>query len=258
MYKSKIYKFILLFFFSISLASCAFLNTETNSNATAGNAANEQSKNADNKTISSDKSNETSGLCENEYYPIDTAKSREYKISGGAPANYVLMQNKPNENSFTEKRKYESEMDLTVNWICTEEGLRTAEYNNTANLSKANFKMETLESSGITLPKTWEVGKKWTAEYKISAKLNAGAASGGANGTVKINNEIVSLDDKITTAAGDFTAAKVVSDLKMNLNISKPITMKMTNWYAPNVGLIKQTVDSPFGKDVTVEYTGEK
>jgi hypothetical protein len=139
-----------------------------------------------------------------------------------------------------------------------EDGLRTAEYTNAANLSKANFKMETLESSGITIPKNWEVGKKWTAEYKISAKLNAGAASSGANGTIKIDNEIVSLDDKVTTPAGDFEAAKVVSNINMNLNITKPITMKMTNWYAPGVGLIKQTADSPFGKGVTVEYTGEK
>jgi hypothetical protein len=47
--------------------------------------------------------------------------------------------------------------------------------------------METIESSGITLPKQWEVGKKWNSEYKVDAKLNAGPASGGAKGTIKID-----------------------------------------------------------------------
>ena len=256
MSKNRKYQFITLIF-SLMFAACSGLNTETSSTET-NNAAGKQTENVNGKTISDKTANVEPGICENEYYPVDTQAKREYKISGSAPGDYVLTQNKNEGNSFTEKRAFGAGTDVTINWQCTDEGLRNAEFNNGANFSGGNFKMETLESSGITIPKVWETGKKWTAEYKVSAKLNAGKVSSGANGTIKIDSEITSLDDKITTPAGDFEAAKVVSDMNMNLNTGRPVKMTMTNWYARDVGLVKQEVKSPFGGGQTVEYTGEK
>jgi hypothetical protein len=250
--------FILLVIFSMIFSACSNLSPRADSDSNADNVANRQSENTGNETSSADKKNEDRGLCANKYYPVETVKGREYKISSSTPARYVLTQNKREEDSFTENRKFDSGTEMTTNWSCTEEGLRNVEYNSSADFSNGNFKMETLESSGITLPKTWEVGRKWTTTYKINAKLNAGPASGGAAGTVKIDNEIASLDDKVTTPAGDFEAAKVVSTININLNIGKPMNIRMINWYAPDVGLIKQEVKSPFGPQQNVEYTGEK
>lgn len=262
----KFSNFLLLSALAISLlfSACDTAKIATSSDSSESETPNEQTekpKKPEDETASAAGTNEATGLCVNEYYPIYTDKKREYKITGSNPATYILSQNKNEGNSFTEKRNFTTgaaDTELLINWVCTEEGLRNAEYNSGANFSMGNFKMETVESSGVTVPKDWEVGKKWTNAYKVNAKLNIGKMSTGAKGTITINNEIASLDDKVTTADGEFEAAKVVSDVNMNLS-GRTTKMKMTNWYAPNVGLVKQEVESPFSKSaIGVEYVGEK
>ncbi len=263
---SKFSKFFLLTVISIAFifSACTDLNTGTSSEVSENKTADEQienPKNAENETASASGMNEATGLCVNEYYPIYTDKNREYKITGDDPATYILSQNKNEGDSFTEKRKFTNgtaaDTELLINWKCTQEGLRNAEYNSGANFSGGNFKMETVESSGVTIPNEWEVGKKWTSSYKVNARLNVGKMSGGAKGTITINNEITSLDDKIQTPDGEFEAAKVVSDMNMNLS-GRKMKMTMTNWYARDVGLVKQKADTPFSKSsVGLEYVGE-
>lgn len=262
--KSLNFLLLSLLVFSVLFSACANSENAASSDSAENKTANEQSENAattENETASAVGENEATGLCVNEYYPIYTDKKREYKITGSNPATYILSQNKNEGNSFTEKRNFTTgaaDTELLINWVCTEEGLRNAEYNSGANFSMGNFKMETVESSGVTVPKDWEIGKKWTNAYKVNAKLNIGKMSTGAKGTIMINNEIASLDDKVTTADGEFEAAKVISDVNMNLS-GRTTKMKMTNWYAPNVGLVKQEVESPFSKSaIGVEYVGEK
>ncbi len=257
MSKIKTCQIIAFFVCSILFSACAGLNTETSSNSKSDNVdTTAKIENTNVEKTAGEKLKAGAGLCENEFYPIDTDIKREYKSSAGQAGNLVVTQIKNDENTFSEKRETGSGAILKLNWICTEEGLRHGEYNNGADFSGGAFKMETLESSGITLPKVWETGKKWSAEYKVNANINVGKMSKGASGTIKINNELASLDDKVSTPAGDFKAAKVVSDVI--INIGKPMMTKMTNWYAPNVGLVKQVVDSPFGAPITMEYIGEK
>ncbi len=257
MLNSQSYKLGVLFFSSILIFACGDSNTKTTPEATTNVETVEKKQNINGERISDNKPDIVSGICANEYYPIIESKKRKYTDVKNPSTNYVLTQTKNDGNTFTEIRNFGGGMEITNNWLCTEDGLRNAEYNNGARFAQGNFRMETLESSGISLPKKWEVGKKWTTEYKISAKLQAGAASSSATGTIKIDSEIISLDEKIQTSAGEFDAAKVSSNISMNLNIGKPMNMKMTNWYAPNVGIVKQEMDSPFGAGITTEYAGE-
>lgn len=256
MSKINIYQSVALVLLAVSLFACAAPKTGTNLNGSG--AADEQAANVSSKKASGNQPNENAGLCANEYYPLAATKKRSYKVSGSAPAGYVLTQNENQGNSFSEQRDFASGEKVTSNWVCTEEGLRNAEFSSGVQFAGGNFKLDTLEGSGITIPKKWENGKQWTAEYKINMKLNAGGMSREMGGSVKLINEIVSMNDKITTPAGDFEAAKVISETIINLSKGQPTTMKMTNWYAPNVGLVKQEVKSPFGGTQTVEYTGEK
>lgn len=258
MLKSKCYQSFALIFISVLFFACSGATDKTSSDPETSVKTVNQTESVGSETASGDQSDKVSGICANKYYPIDAAKQRKYVDAKNSSTNYVLTQIKNDDDTFIEKRDFGAGTETINNWLCTDEGLRNAEFNNGANFSQGNFRMETLESSGVSIPKEWEVGKKWTTAYKISAKLKAGAASGSANGTVKIDNEIVSLDDKIKTPAGEFEAAKVVSNINMNLNVGKPVNMKMTNWYAPNVGIVKQELDSPFGSGMTTEYAGEK
>ncbi len=195
--------------------------------------------------------------CTNPYYPLHTNSEREYKISGTAPATYVLSQKMRGGNGFTETRDFNGGMEVVSNWSCTDEGLRNADYNNSISTSNVNAKMETIESSGVTIPKDWEKGKKWRANYKIQAEL-LGKKVGG---TVTIDNELVSLDDNVSVQGGDYVAARVdsVINVKLSLKDMKIPESKVTmsNWYARKVGLIKQEVKSGLA-DSSVEYAGEK
>jgi hypothetical protein len=204
------------------------------------------------------KTAENTGVCANEYYPVTTEKDLAYKVTGATPASYVLTRKKTAADSFTETRNFSSGINVKTNWVCTEDGLRNVEYNSGMNFSSGNFKMETLESSGMTLPKTWEAGKKWTTEYKIKGKLKAGPVNADTSGTVLIENEITSLGEKVKTPAGEFETAKVVSTINLNLSVGGSVKVATTNWYAPGVGLVKQEAKSPFGGKETIEYTGEK
>lgn len=254
--------FSLLLLSLVLLNGCEALNQKTAENTeTAKTSTNAENKTETAKNESETSENKADGLCANEFYPIKTDFERQYKISGTAPASYVLSQTAPEGEKFTEKRNFASGLEITNNWLCTENGLRNAEFNNAATAPNMNFTMETLESSGVTFPKVWEKGQKWTTDYKISAKANAGMASGSADGTVTIENELISTDDKISVPGGEFTAARIDSVINMNLKmnggkIPSP-SIKMSNWFAPEIGLVKQDVKSGYG-NVIVEYTGKK
>ncbi len=202
-----------------------------------------------------------SGVCSNDYYPIDASTKRDFRVTGDIPGGYVLSHEIGGDDTFTEIRKFESGLEVKVNWICTDEGLRTAEYNNSASLSNARFKMDTIESSGLTLPKEWSEGKTWTAEYRINANISAGPASGTANGTVRIDNSIVSMNDQVNVAGKDYNAARVDSVIKMNLTMKgrkiPSEDLKMSNWYTKSDGLVKQSANTQFGK-TGIEFLGIK
>ncbi len=199
--------------------------------------------------------------CANDYYPIDTSVSREYTITGSAPGKYALTQTADEEGTFVENRRFGGGLEVTSTWVCTDQGLRNAEYNNMGTTGNATFTMETLKAEGVTFPKEWNLGDEWTTSYQVSANLATGPVKAAAAGTIEIVNEIISLDENVTVAGGTFAAARVDSEIRMNLTMrgqklpSQPV--KMTAWYAREVGMVKQEVKSGFGNQ-NVEYTGSK
>lgn len=214
-----------------------------------------------NTTDSEKVDNTDSKPCSNPYYPVNHESEHTYKISGGTQTTYVLNQSPKGNNAFTESRNFDSGTKLVINWKCTPEGLRHAEFINSISMPKGMGEMETLQSSGITLPKVWEKGKKFSSEYKIRTNLKVANISASAKGTVTIESEIIELEDNVSVQGGDYVAARIDSVIKINISMKgrKIPTgdIKMSNWYAPKIGLIKQKTKTRFGSP-TVEYTGEK
>ncbi len=237
-------------------AGCSRITEQFSSNTGVSTAEDTNSR-----TSTEIASAETAGACFNEYYPIDTAASKEYTITGSAPSKYALTQSTNDEGTFTENRRFGGGMEMTSTWICTAEGLRNAEYNNLGTTDNASFAMETIKAEGVTFPRVWNLGHEWTTTYEVSANIAAGPVKAAASGTVEIVNEIVALDQKVTVPGGTFNTAKVDSEIRMNLTMrgqkvpSQPI--RMTAWYAPQIGLVRQEVKSGFGNQ-TVEYAATK
>lgn len=202
------------------------------------------------------------GPCANPYYPVDPGKVRRYKLDSKVPdgdREYTLKQKMVDDNTFAEERSFSSGLDVSVNWNCTENGLRTAEYLSQAQMPAGSFQMETVESSGITIPSKWELGNEWESRYVVKADLNAGPVKASANGTVTLGHKLAAVDEVVSVAGGEFKANRVDTVIRMDLSMkgtaipSKEI--KMSVWYSPEVGLVKQQVYGDFG-DEKVEFTG--
>lgn len=202
---------------------------------------------------------ENAGNCANEYYPLDTANDRNYRMTGSSSGTYSLRQDLADGDEFKEVRVFDSDITVTNNWVCTDEGLRMVEYTNYITMKEGAFDMETLKSSGVTLPRDWKTGTEWESIYDIRANMKVANMSTSANGKITITHRIVSLDDKVTAGGTDYSAARIDSLMSMDLTVKgvkvPDPKVSTANWYAKGVGLVRQEVGGGLGKQ-TVEYTG--
>lgn len=245
----------------IFMTGCGMMpgnNTSTNANSPAANTA---SNAGDNRTAtnSSDTGIDTASKCYNEYYPVSESVTRKFNTTGTVSTAYTLKYTDVTNEGFAEERKFDTGIVVNNTWICTDEGLRTAEYTNSVQMDKAQMKMDTITSSGITLPKIWTEGKEWDTDFTIKADLNAGPISRVVDGTVIVKNKIVSMSDKVTAGGKEYDAVKVDSYISINISMKEAkvpsLTVKTTNWYAKGVGLVKQDAGSTMGSQ-KVEFVG--
>lgn len=237
---------------------CGSLERFTGSSNTPEAPANPGPANTDSNPADPASKTASLGNCANEYYPIG-GEAADYRITGSAPGSYKLTQKLNDPNSFNETRIFDSGVNVTTNWICDPEGLRNAQYGSNISVENANFNMETIESTGLTIPRELSVGKAWDASYKVRVKGTAGNMPIGSDGNVVVRNKVVSLNDKVTAGGKEYEAAKVDTEITINLTMGGQkvpgMTIKGTNWFAKGVGLVKQEVRSPYGVQ-GVELTG--
>lgn len=207
---------------------------------------------------------EKSGPCANDVYPIDARTEKLYRLSAKAKRaeqEISFSQTAPVDDSFKETRQFSTGTRVVTNWKCTDDGLRMAEYTNMIYTEDSAFEMETVESSGVTIPKQMDPGDKWQSEYKVRVNLNVGAVTASADGVVTIDHELVSENENISVAGGGFEASRVDSVIRISLKMrgrripSRQIRISV--WYSPLVGMVKQRVYGDFGEE-TIEYTGKK
>lgn len=204
----------------------------------------------------------TTGPCVNPYYPIEPEITKKFDLDSTIPdgdTEMTLEQSAPEGDTFTEKRMLASGTSVTTPWKCTPEGLRVAEYENLIEIEVGNFTMETVESSGTTIPAEWKVGDEWTTNYKVKININAGPVSESGDGTVSIGNKLVSMGEKIKVKGGEFDAARVDAEIRVSVSVrgvnAPSQTIKLSRWFSPKVGLVKQEVSGAFGKE-TMVYAG--
>ncbi len=256
-------KISLIISFAASLgvftAGCGNL-TGTRENASAPNSAKASPETGGKEDSSQNgKSGAVAGLCLNDYYPVNPEKIRNYKITGTAGADYSLTQSAVAADRFRETRKFDSGTSVITNWQCTDEGLRYVEYNSLITMPNAQMIMETVKSEGITLPKEYKIGSEWTNSFEIRMNM-AGRPNGvPSTGTVTISNKLAALDEIVKTAGGEFKAARIDSKIKIDITAMgrkvPGMVTEISNWYSPEVGLVKQSAEGAFGKQ-NMEFTG--
>lgn len=235
-------------------------NTETNANSnrtatTANNANNEPAAEPANETSTS----RVTGACANEYYPVDPSIVKNFDVSGAESEDYSLTQKDVTEAGFKEERKFTNGTVVINNWTCEEDGLKGAEFTNQASFSKGNFEMETVKSTGVTIPRTMVEGKEWTSVYDVKVRMAAMKMNINADGKVNIQHKVAAVDEPVTVDGKEYKAARIDSRMKITVSVGGRTTetgdIKASNWYVKDVGMVKQSTSGTFG-DTTVEYTG--
>lgn len=226
-----------------------------------GNMAQKNNSVLQNSTINqSTAQKEINALCKNSFYPTNVAQKREYRVSGDSQSTYVLTQSANNNDSFIETRSFSTGEKAETKWECTAEGLRNTEYTYFIPTPGGAFAMNTADSSGVTLPNNeWKKGKEWTTRYIVKVRMTTSPIETLTLKIINVDNVIKSLDQKIKVPGGEFEAAQIDSTIQINMPVreSPAVKIKKSAWYSPQIGLVKQTIDSPFGK-MSIEYIGEK
>lgn len=261
--------FALLMSLMFGLSACdTASNTEI---PTVPNVSNNQTQNSSEKTETTEKTTESesanpsAGVCTNKYFPVSDGAIRRYKVvSSGKTDEYtytVSYQNGSDKFSQTQDIKIGDETKLKIDWLCFPEGLRTAEYGQLTGNPRVGMKLESKGGSGITLPKDtdWAIGKKWISEYDLGGTFEMKPIKGNVAGKVTLNHEILNLEENVKTSAGEFTAAKVKTTISLKVTFQNKVlpseSVVVTNWYTPNVGLVKQEATGTLGK-MTMDYLG--
>ncbi|HEX6280275.1 MAG TPA: hypothetical protein VFZ49_09725 [Pyrinomonadaceae bacterium] len=228
-----------------------FRETSSNSNtSTLSNSGETSNTNNTNDQARSDP--ETAGNCTVDYYPVDPGLTRRYEITGSGPAKYVLTQKDVSDTGFKEDRTFESGMIVTNNWLCTDDGLRTAEFTNSAVIQSGRFEMETVKSSGLTIPREIEPGMEFDATYDVKVKLRAGPVAVDATGEVKIANKVAAVGESVVVRGETFDTVRIDSTINIVVNMRgrrvEGAKVTTSNWYGKGAGLVKQETGGTFGK----------
>ena len=235
----------------IAVAGCGLID-RFQASTSDSNVASTSNGNSGTTSPSQTRDNAAEGLCENEYYPVYPTMIRRYEIKGSGPAKYTLTQRDISESGFKEDRDFESGLKVTNSWLCTEEGLRTAEFTNTGVMTNARFEMETVKSSGVTIPKDPEPGMKFDATYDVSVKVKAGPVSADATGEVKIANAVASVGESVEVNGQTFNTIRIDSTINVTINMRgrriEGARVTASNWYSKEAGLVKQETGGTFGK----------
>lgn len=253
-FRLQVIKLLVVIFCAVLFETACFDSNQKENAAQTGNSV------LPNSPINQNPTKEINALCENPFYPTNAARKREYRVEGGSPAAYVLTQAAGGSDSFVETRSFSTGERSETTWECTAEGLRNTEYTSFIPTPGGAVEMKTANSSGVTLPKNdWKTGKKWTTQYVAKVKMTYKVVEGLFLQIIKVDNVIKSPGQKIKVSGGEFEAAQIDSTIQMDLPTreNSAVKIKSSAWYSPQIGLVKQTIESPFGK-MSIEYSGEK
>lgn len=192
--------------------------------------------------------------CSLEYYPVSDARKADYDVTGVGAEPYSLVQSAVTDSGFVETRNFSSGLEIKNNWVCEPDGIRNVEFTNTGLMKDGNFTIETVKSSGVTLPREISVGKEFQSSYDVKANVNISGMKADGVGKIAASSKVVSMDEPVKVGDREYKAVRIDTVAKINLTVSgrgiEAATVNTSNWYAPGVGLVKQDTKSKLGSQV--------
>ena len=192
--------------------------------------------------------------CYHPLFPITEDAYWHYQIS--TDESYTMTVTNVTEDSFTLTQDFDnSDVVLTVDWFCSEDGLLQGNFaqvdilNSSEGEDGAEMSFNTLSWEGETLPakELIEVGYEWTATYHLTGDIDMQGIVSTAEATVTINYLIAAIEE-VKVPAGTFPEAYRIDSqggitMTMDFNgssMSLPtVDFGSSSWYVEDVGLVK-------------------
>jgi hypothetical protein len=192
--------------------------------------------------------------CYHPLFPISEDAYWQYQVSTNE--SYTLTLTNVTEDTFTMTQNFDdSEVLLTVDWLCSEDGLLQGNFAQVDFIDASEgeddpeFNFETLSWEGETLPakELIEVGYEWTAIYHLGGEMDLEGMTSSIEATVTINYVIAAVEE-VTVPAGTFPEAyridsqgevSMVMDFDGTSMPMSGVDFGSSSWYVEDVGLVK-------------------
>ena len=202
--------------------------------------------------------------CSNPYLPIIAGANWNYNLNGPENDTFTRSILAVNADGFTDQDVFGVGVTRQGEWKCENGNLVALNPSGggsasiTAEGTTVDFQTTALE--GVTIPASINPGDTWSQSLKLEGTQTInGEAFPASNQTTQ--NCTAAGVESVTVPAGTFEAMRV--DCKVDITVSlemagtpltTTISINNTNWYAPNVGLVK-TISLGSGLDSTTELT---
>ena len=195
--------------------------------------------------------------CYHPFFPITEGAFWAFQLSTGE--SYTMTVTNVTDESFTLTQDFtESDLVLSVDWFCSEDGLLVGDFaqvdflNQSGGEDGVEMTFDTISWEGETLPAEdlLEVGYEWTATYHMKGDITMAGVMSTAESTVVINYVIAAIEE-VTVPAGTFAEAYRVDstgDIAINMDFNGatlPLTginFGSSSWYVEGVGLDRKSV----------------
>lgn len=189
------------------------------------------------------------GGCTNPYLPVIVGAAWTYQLSGYTSDTYTHTILSADADGFIEQDAFASGVTRQAEWRCENGNLIALNppSGNSANVAAEGVEtdFETTALEGITIPAVINAGDTWSQSLTLEGTQTI-------NGTVipaknQLTHTCTAIGiESVTVPAGTFDAMRVDCntnmDITMTMNgtdIQAPISLAGTNWFAPDVGLVK-------------------
>lgn len=155
-------------------------------------------------------------------------------------------------------------IESNVEYRCIGGSLAAAGYIDTGSLARGgaafnNYEIRTNSSEGEFLPRTIVPGTEWTSKFNVTMGPREAAPAGSEERqlpTITMNimttRKAIGIE-RVVVPAGSYEAMKITSTTFFD---GTP-TIKGTEWWVKNVGMVKSTVDAGSGvEDIITQATG--
>jgi hypothetical protein len=186
--------------------------------------------------------------CANPYLPVKAGNAWYYRIDAGPLHDtYADTITTAGEGYFIVTSNY-TLLAQSTRWSCGPGGLTSLSFPGgaaaTVSTVAAGTSIRTKHAKGLTLPAAPSPGDRWAQSFDLSS---SGLAK--VSGTVRLRYQAMRMD-RVATPAGHYRALLVQVHGEIHLTLGGPgegrehITVLIAQWYARDVGLVRQDAES--------------